>query len=119
MDRRRRARRARQVCPSGGWPPPVTEVPRDTRWCGEEAGASRSAALLGEGPSPVPALVEGARWLPRAGAGCAAVPCNTAHAHVDQLAKAAGVEVLDMIEALVDTALSRLWRADPFDRPGS
>ncbi|MFI0220807.1 aspartate/glutamate racemase family protein [Streptomyces lydicus] len=42
----------------------------------------RTAALLGKGPSPVPALVEGARWLQRAGVSCIAVPCNTAHAYV-------------------------------------
>ncbi|MFD9613755.1 aspartate/glutamate racemase family protein [Streptomyces sp. NPDC059083] len=67
----------------------------------------RTAALLGEGPSPVPALVEGARWLQRAGVSCIAVPCNTAHAYVEQLSKATGVEVLDMIRAALETAARR------------
>ncbi|MEU9497083.1 amino acid racemase [Streptomyces sp. NPDC048196] len=74
----------------------------------DPAVPDRTAALLGEGPSPVPALVEGARWLRRAGASCVAVPCNTAHAYVEQLAKAAGVEVLDMIEAALEAAAGKV-----------
>ncbi|MFD6433745.1 aspartate/glutamate racemase family protein [Streptomyces venezuelae] len=64
----------------------------------------RSAALLGEGPSPLPALVEGARELRRAGASCIAVPCNTAHAYVEQVTRVTGVEVVDMIEAALGRA---------------
>ncbi|MYU05997.1 amino acid racemase [Streptomyces sp. SID8366] len=75
----------------------------------DPAVPDRTAALLGRGPSPVPALVAGARWLKRAGACCLAIPCNTAHAYVDQVSKAAGIEVLDMIgaalRAAVDTAV--------------
>ncbi|MFU9032883.1 MULTISPECIES: aspartate/glutamate racemase family protein [Streptomyces] len=54
------------------------------------------------------ALVEGARWLQRAGASCVAVSCDTAHASVEQLAKAAGVEVLDMIEAAREAAAGKV-----------
>ncbi|MFJ9413841.1 aspartate/glutamate racemase family protein [Streptomyces sp. NPDC101227] len=72
----------------------------------------RTAALLGNGPSPVPALVEGARWLQRAGASCLAVPCNTAHAYVEQLSRATGVEVLDMIEAALRAAVERAAGAE-------
>ncbi|MYS10743.1 amino acid racemase [Streptomyces sp. SID6041] len=67
----------------------------------------RTAALLGAGPSPVPALVEGARWLQRAGVSCIAVPCNTAHAYVEQLSKATGIEVLDMIRVALEAAVRR------------
>ncbi|GGV16681.1 aspartate racemase [Streptomyces litmocidini] len=73
----------------------------------DPAVPDRTAALLGEGPSPVPALVEGARRLRRAGAGCIAVPCNAAHAYVEQLSKATGVEVLDMIGAALEAAARR------------
>ncbi|MFG2718477.1 aspartate/glutamate racemase family protein [Streptomyces sp. NPDC048416] len=66
----------------------------------------RTAALLGHGPSPVPALVAGARWLKQAGARCLAIPCNTAHAYVEQVAKATGIEVLDMIQAALQAAAS-------------
>ncbi|MGC0417198.1 aspartate/glutamate racemase family protein [Embleya sp. AB8] len=64
----------------------------------------RTAALLGEGPSPVPALVEGARWLRSAGAECIAIPCNTAHAYVAEIALVTDVEVLDMVSAALVSA---------------
>ncbi|MEF2526919.1 MULTISPECIES: aspartate/glutamate racemase family protein [Streptomyces] len=73
----------------------------------DPAVPDRTAALLGEGPSPVPALVEGARWLQRAGVSCIAVPCNTAHAYVEQLSKATGIEVLDMIRSALEAAARR------------
>lgn len=73
----------------------------------DPAVPDRTAALLGGGPSPVPALAEGARWLRRAGVSCIAVPCNTAHAYVEQLSKATGVDVLDMIGAAVEAAARR------------
>lgn len=72
----------------------------------DPAVPDRTAALLGLGPSPVPALVAGARWLKQAGARCLAVPCNTAHAYVEQVAKATGIEVLDMIQAALHAAAS-------------
>ncbi|MCX5388168.1 aspartate/glutamate racemase family protein [Streptomyces sp. NBC_00083] len=75
----------------------------------DPAVPDRTTALLGEGPSPLPALVEGARWLQQAGATCIAVPCNTAHAYVEQVARATGAEVLDMIGA----ALRRAARSGP------
>lgn len=70
----------------------------------DPAVPDRTAALLGQGPSPVPALVTGARWLKQAGARCIAIPCNTAHAYAEQVSKAAGIEVLDMIHAALRTA---------------
>lgn len=57
----------------------------------------RTAALLGEGPSPIPALLDGLRWLEHAGANCIVVPCNTAHAYLPELARHTNVEILDMI----------------------
>ncbi|MEU9099926.1 amino acid racemase [Streptomyces sp. NPDC048361] len=69
----------------------------------------RTSALLGEGPSPLPALVAGARWLQQAGATCIAVPCNTAHAYAEQIAGATGADILDMIDA----ALRRAARSGP------
>lgn len=70
----------------------------------DPAVPDRTAALLGQGPSPVPALVAGARWLRQAGARCVAVPCNTAHAYLEQVSKATGVEVLDMVQAALRVA---------------
>jgi aspartate racemase len=45
----------------------------------------RIAAWEGRGPSPVPALIEGARQLAALGAGVIAMPCNTAHFWHEQL----------------------------------
>jgi aspartate racemase len=59
----------------------------------------RTEALLGIGPSPVPALLHGLRWLQAAGADCVAIPCNTAHAFRDELVRRSGAEILDMVAA--------------------
>lgn len=58
----------------------------------------RSTALLGKGPSPVPALVDGVRRLEAMGATFIAIPCNTAHAFLDEIRSGTQVPVLDMIE---------------------
>lgn len=39
----------------------------------------RTTAILHGGPSPLPALVEGAKLLEKAGAGLIVMPCHTAH----------------------------------------
>ncbi|MFI6985303.1 aspartate/glutamate racemase family protein [Embleya sp. NPDC050154] len=57
----------------------------------------RTAALLGNGPSPVPALLEGVRWLESAGVDVIAIPCNTAHAYVEDIRAASDIPLLDMI----------------------
>ncbi|MBB2910575.1 aspartate racemase [Streptosporangium becharense] len=59
----------------------------------------RTEFLLGEGPSPVPAMLDGLRWLRAAGADCVVIPCNTAHAYVEELVASTGVPVLDMVTA--------------------
>ncbi|MGW3561021.1 amino acid racemase [Streptomyces sp. NPDC000963] len=82
----------------------------------DPAVPDRTAALLGEGPSPVPALVEGARRLQRAGASCIAVPCDTAHAYVERLSRATDAEVLDMIGAALEAAAA--CRAPGTERVG-
>jgi aspartate racemase len=58
----------------------------------------RTAALLGHGPDPTPALVATAQNLERAGAGLIAIPCNSAHAFLNAVRRAVGVPVLDMTE---------------------
>ncbi|MBE3598455.1 MAG: amino acid racemase [Limnochordaceae bacterium] len=57
----------------------------------------RTAAIKGEGPSPLPMLVETARGLERAGAEVLAMPCNSAHYWYDEIAAAVRVPVLHMI----------------------
>jgi aspartate racemase len=58
----------------------------------------RTAAIRGEGPDPVPALVESALALVRAGATFLAVPCVTAHAFFEPLQRAVSVPILHLVE---------------------
>jgi aspartate racemase len=62
--------------------------------------------LQGRGESPLPAMQAGIRRLERAGAGCVAIPCHTAHAWYDELAAATSLPILH----IVDAALAELER---------
>jgi len=57
----------------------------------------RTAAILGDGESPLPAMIEGARTLERAGANVLVIPCNTAHHWLADLQKAVSIPIIDMI----------------------
>lgn len=59
----------------------------------------RPAAIVGDGPSPLPAMLEGVRVLKQAGAAALAIPCNTAHYWYDDIVRAAGVPVLHIADA--------------------
>ena len=58
----------------------------------------RTKAILGEGPSPVKALVESAQLLEKAGATFLAFPCNTAHYFLPEVEVRVSVPIIDMIE---------------------
>ncbi len=58
----------------------------------------RTAAKRG-GPDPLPALLHGIAGLKAAGCGAIAIPCNTAHGWYDEMAAAAGVPVLHIVDA--------------------
>lgn len=58
----------------------------------------RTKAILGEGPSPVKALVEAAQLLERAGVTFLAFPCNTAHYFLPEVEVRVSVPIIDMIE---------------------
>jgi len=58
----------------------------------------RTRAILEGGENPLPYLIESARLLQRMGAGILAIPCNTAHYFLPQLAAAVQIPVLNMIE---------------------
>ncbi len=66
----------------------------------------RVAAVLGTGPSPLPAMIEGARALEAAGCEAFAVACNTAHHWAGELAASVGIPLLHIADAAVD-ALAR------------
>lgn len=57
----------------------------------------RTAAILGQGEDPLPALITTARTLERAGAQVLVIPCNTAHWYYEGIQEAVGVPVLNMI----------------------
>lgn len=62
----------------------------------------RSASRLSGGTDPLPAMLEGMRFLERAGVDCIAIPCNTAHLWFDALDSAVGVPVMHIVESVVE-----------------
>lgn len=73
------------------------------------ATPDRTLALLSAGPSPLPALEESARRLSgKFGADFAVMPCNTAHAYLDELRLRISIPILDMVEETVQEALRRV-----------
>ncbi len=57
----------------------------------------RGSFILGDGPDPRPALLEGARKLERMGAQLIAIPCNTAHVFRQDIQRAVRIPIIDMI----------------------
>ena len=62
----------------------------------------RTDALLYGGEDPVPWLVRGASKLESMGADFIVIPCNTAHAFLDEVEPLIGVPVLSMLETAAD-----------------
>jgi aspartate racemase len=69
----------------------------------------RTAALTGQGPSPLPALLAGARFLDACGVGAICMPCNTAHHWIATLQQACKAPWIDMVQACVE----RIQQAHP------
>jgi len=67
----------------------------------------RTSAILGEGASPVPALMESVRKLESCGVGCIAMPCVTAHYFLHQLDIPPHIEFLNMLELTAKACLDR------------
>jgi aspartate racemase len=61
----------------------------------------RTAALLGEGESPLPRMRAAIQRLVSAGVQLIAIPCNTAHAWLPDLREGVQVPLLDMVEETV------------------
>ncbi|SNS41788.1 aspartate racemase [Noviherbaspirillum humi] len=59
----------------------------------------RVAAVMENGVSPLPQLLEGLRRLQRAGAGGAVIACNTAHHWFDDMADAGILPLLHIVDA--------------------
>jgi len=61
----------------------------------------RTAAILGKGEDPLPALRETAQNLEKAGADFIIIPCNTAHYFLPLIQESVKIPVLNMIEETV------------------
>ncbi len=59
----------------------------------------RTAARLGTGEDPLPALLRGIRGLERAGATAIAIPCNTAHGWHAAMQAATPLPILHIVDA--------------------
>lgn len=68
---------------------------------------NRNAAIAGTGPSPAPVLAEMARGLKRAGAELLVMPCNAAHAFLDEVKRATDLPVISIIDVTVAETLRR------------
>jgi aspartate racemase len=62
----------------------------------------RTKAILGAGPSPVPALRESALLLAQAGADFVIIPCVSAHAFLDEVRAAVDVPILSMCDVVAE-----------------
>jgi aspartate racemase len=67
----------------------------------------RTAARLGQGEDPLPALLRGIRGLEAAGCGAIAIPCNTAHGWFEPMQAATRLPILHIVDAAA-TELARL-----------
>lgn len=65
----------------------------------------RTAAFMGRGESPEPALREGLLKLRDWGVDLLAVPCNTAHIFIDRFRSELPVPLIHIVEATVDDAV--------------
>ncbi len=59
----------------------------------------RTASIVGAGPSPLPQLLEGIRFLNQAGARAICIPCNSAHCWFDEMQAASAVPLLHIVRA--------------------
>ena len=63
----------------------------------------RTAAISGNGPSPVPILVDGCRTLQAAGADFIIMPCVSAHFYLPDIRQQIKLPILSIFDAVADT----------------
>lgn len=56
----------------------------------------RTGAITGQNESPLPALIEGSKFLEKAGADFIVMPCHTAHHYFDEIIKEIGIPFLHL-----------------------
>ncbi len=77
--------------------------------CDPSVPSRIKAIIEGSGPSPAPALIAMAQGLVQQGADFLAIPCNTAHHYIGEIAAATAVPVVNML----DNAALRVHDATP------
>ena len=65
----------------------------------------RTANIIGNGPDPVPAMLEMARGLERAGADFIIIPCISAHYFLDRLRAQSPLPILSAFEATAEAIM--------------
>jgi len=68
----------------------------------------RTAAILGKGEDPLPALQETAQNLEKAGADFIIIPCNTAHYFLSSIQESVNIPVLNMLEETAKETKKRI-----------
>jgi aspartate racemase len=68
----------------------------------------RTAAILGKGEDPLPALQETAQNLEKAGADFIVIPCNTAHYFLSSIQESVNIPVLNIIEETAKETKKRI-----------
>ncbi|MGN6459999.1 MAG: aspartate/glutamate racemase family protein [Pseudolabrys sp.] len=68
----------------------------------------RTASILGQGPSPLPVMLNGMRLLEQLGASCVAIPCNTAHYWYSELMESSAIPILHIADAACDHAAQKV-----------
>ena len=69
---------------------------------------ARTDAILGEGPSPTPYLVEGVKTLMQAGAGFIIMPCVTAHYFIPEVAAQVDFPFLSLLDESLKWAQEKI-----------
>ena len=68
----------------------------------------RTAAILGKGKDPLPALQETAKNLEKAGASFVIIPCNTAHYFLPSIQESVRIPILNMIKETAKETQKRI-----------
>ncbi len=66
----------------------------------------RTAAIIGQGESPLTILVEGCRRLQKAGADFIIIPCVSAHFFPDQIHEQTKLPILSIFDAIAETSVT-------------
>ncbi len=78
---------------------------------------NRTPAIIGDGQSPVPVMVEGCHALEKAGADFIIIPCVSAHFFIDELQQSANLPILSIFDAVSET-IAREYPAITTKHPG-